>query len=76
MATSPLNPMLQSVLLYQHHQTTTPFAPAVATFGSASAASAIMAQDSPVKEKEREPEQQGEEENGEEQEEDNGKEHK
>lgn len=61
------NSMLQSVLLFQHHQTTTPYAPVPS-------AAARMAKESPVKEKEQEPEQQ-EEEGEEDQEEDDGEEH-
>lgn len=64
MATS--STFLQSVLLFQHHQTTTPYAPVPS-------AATRMAKESPVKEKEQEPEQQEEDE--EDEEEDDGEEH-
>ena len=56
-------------MLFQHHQTTTPYAPGVSTVPTAA-----QPAESPVKEKEREPEQQGEDEEDEE-EDDDGEEH-
>lgn len=66
----PTNQALQSVLLFQHHQTTTPFAPVP----SAATRLAQRKEESPVKEKEREQEQEDEEEEDEE-EADDGEKH-
>lgn len=76
MATNVPGP-LQAVLLFQNHQTTTPFAPSTPTSAASTMADPVRP---PVKkreeEQEEEPEQEQEEDEDDDQEEpDNGKEH-
>ena len=71
MATAPFNSRLQAVLLFQHHQTTTPHAPL-----AASSIASRAEKQSPVKEKEQEPEQkEGDDKEPESEEEDDGEKH-
>ena len=70
MATAPFNSRLQAVLLFQHHQTTTPHAPI-----AASSIASRAEKQSPVKEKEQEPEQEENDKEEESEEEDDGEKH-
>jgi hypothetical protein len=48
MATSPLAATLQAVLLHQHHQTTTPYAPAPAATPAVAPVAAPATQEAPI----------------------------